>query len=146
MPTRSHDIFIPAPADVIFEAIADVASHPAWRHGLVRCESRAARQVGGRAVEVRRVLGRDVEHPYEITEFDPARRWAMRVTAGFFRPRVTVVLLPRPDGTLVTVQITLDGLVGSLFGWMVIGAEANQEHANYERLGDLLTAGKLPRT
>ena len=140
MPVFRHEVFIERPVDAVFAAVADVHSHPKWQAGLVETEAQAAvPRVGEKGFEVRRMLGRAVKFPYEITDFDPPHCWGFRVLEGPIRPSAVLLFEASGSGTVVSSQLTIPGLLGWLLGPMML----RQQKRNYQRLKALLEADKI---
>jgi|SRR6185369_15066060 len=137
MATRHHIIRIAAPRATVFETIADVASHHRWQKGLLRSEcGENARSVGARGAEVRRMLGREIRFPYEITVYEPPARWGFRAIGGPIRPEAVIELHADNEGTRVESKLTVRGALG----WLVIGSMVRQQQRNYAELKRLLEA------
>lgn len=141
MATFRHEITIARPVEVVFAAVADVTTHPKWQQGLQRTEqnSRETNRVGAKGAEVRRMLGRDIRFPYEITFYDANSAWGFRALSGPIRPSAVLKFLRQNDGTVVKSELTVPGFMGPLFGRMLL----SQQKRNYLRLKELLEAGKL---
>ena len=104
---------IPRPADEVFAYLAG-PNDAWWRAGVVdvRLPSGSGYGAGARRVEVRRVLGRMVETPFETVEQEPGRRLTLRRATGRLRPQVSYRLEPLPTGTRVVSTVSLPGARG----------------------------------
>ena len=135
MSSRVHRVHITAPVEVVFDAIADVASHHRWQAGLVRSECTVdARAAGATGTEIRRLFGREFRFPWEITAFEPSRRWGFRALGGPMRPQALLDFESDAHGTQVTSTLTVAGVLG----WLAIGPLYRQQLKNYLALKKLL--------
>jgi uncharacterized membrane protein len=89
-----HELTVNRPAAEVFAYLTNVETLPEWQASVV-----AARRVtdgplapGARFVEARSLLGHKVESTIEVTEFDPDRRFSLRVVSGPVPFRVTHTL------------------------------------------------------
>jgi len=142
MPTRTHQIHVAASIEAVFDAMADVASHARWQEGLLRSECQGdPRVLGARGAEVRRLFGREVRFPWEITVYEPWRRWGFRALGGPIRPQAVVDLVPEGDGTRINSTLTIPGPLG----WLAIAPLFRQQKKNYHALKQWLeTAAASP--
>ncbi|HEX5226456.1 MAG TPA: SRPBCC family protein [Bryobacteraceae bacterium] len=140
MPVYSHEVFIARPIDAVFAAVADVNTHPKWQAGLVETHGKAVPpRVGERGTEVRRMLGRRMEFPYEITHFEPPHRWGFRALRGPIRPAAVLTFRANGSGTMVRSEFQIPGLPGWLLGPILL----RQQKRNYQELKSLLKAERL---
>ena len=137
----THDIVIAHPVERVFATIADVTTHPRWQQGLVRTETvgAAPASVGARGVEVRRMIGREVGFPYEITVYAPPHRWGFRVLEGPVRLAVVLTFTSCDEGTRIQSTLQVPGVLGPLVGRMLL----SQQRRNYARLKMMLEDGIL---
>jgi uncharacterized protein YndB with AHSA1/START domain len=140
MAVFGHEIFIERPIDAVFAAVADVRTHPKWQRGLIETDARdSSPRAGDNGVEVRRIWGRPVRFPYEITRFEPPRTWGFRALDGPIRPSAVLSFRTSGSGTTVTSQLTIPGVAGWLLGPVML----RQQKRNYRQLKALLETGKL---
>jgi uncharacterized protein YndB with AHSA1/START domain len=85
----------------VFGYIADATHLPEWQPGVRQAafEQPTAIGVGARGQEVRHVMGADRPISWEVTDYDPHRRYGVRGIDGPVRARVTMDLTPTTDGT-----------------------------------------------
>src|SRR4051812_33902416 len=109
MATRTHDIYIGRPSSDVFNAVADLHTHSKWQQGLVRTEhsERDGFGAGTKGAEVRRILGREVRFPYEITVHEPPLRWGFRATSGPVRPSAVLAFETEGSGTRITSTLSI---------------------------------------
>src|SRR4051794_12296465 len=116
MATFHHQLLFACPIEKVFAVVADATTHPQWQAGLIRTDAKkgSAERVGAKGVEVRRMFGREMEFPYEITVYDPPRAWGFRATSGPIRPAATLTFSRHDGETLVQSELTVPGLLGTL--------------------------------
>ena len=140
MPVFRHKIFIERPIDRVFAAVADVSTHPKWQAGLIQTQAKDhLPRAGEKGIEVRRMLGRQMRFPYEITQFEPPSAWGFRATEGPIRPSAALSFQVTGDGTTITSRFTIPGVGGWLLGPILL----RQQKRNYRRLKELLETGEL---
>jgi hypothetical protein len=107
------------PEDV-FAYVDQLERHGEWQPNIVSIEvpGGGPTTVGTRAVEVRKVGGRNQKMTYEITEHDPPRSFAFRGVDGPIRPvgRGRVEPLDGGERSRLTLEFDLEGhgLLGKL--------------------------------
>jgi uncharacterized protein YndB with AHSA1/START domain len=107
------------PEDV-FAYIDDLERHGEWQQDIVsvRVEGSGPTHVGTRAVERRKIGGREQTVTYEITEHDPPRRFAFRGVDGPIRPVGTGTIEPLDGGQRSRFTLEFDfeahGIKGNL--------------------------------
>ncbi len=101
------------PEDV-FGYVADATRRPEWQDAVEKIEVRRSTPggVGSRVRETRRVQGTSRTFTWEVTEYEPGRRYCFRGIDGPVRARVAVTLAPLDDGrrTRVHLEIDFDGV------------------------------------
>lgn len=99
------------PEDV-FAYIDDLERHGEWQEDIVsaRVEGEGPTKVGTRAVERRKIGGREQTVTYEITEHDPPRSFAFRGTDGPIRPvgKGTIEPLDGGERSRFTIEFDFD--------------------------------------
>jgi uncharacterized protein YndB with AHSA1/START domain len=97
------------PEDV-FAYIDDLERHGEWQEEIisVRVENGDPTKVGTRAIELRKVPGRDQTVTYEITEHDPPRSFAFRGIDGPLRPIGNGTIEPIDGGERSRFTIEFD--------------------------------------
>ncbi len=85
------EIVIGRPAEVVAAYAADPANAPAWYDNITaaRWETSPPLRTGSRMAFTARFLGRRLAYTYEITDYTPAERLAMRATQGPFPMETT---------------------------------------------------------
>ncbi len=106
----THSVEIDRRPEDVFAYIDSLERHGEWQEAIVKTElqTEGPTRVGTRAVDTRKMGGREQEVPYEVTEHDPPRRVAFRGTAGPIRPNGTVTVDPLDDGSRSRVTLEFD--------------------------------------
>jgi len=101
----------------VFAYLADPENLPAWNYAIEKTRKLDAGPVGvgSRYVQTRTVPARS-EETFEVTEFEPGRRLALRGRFGPFTGELGYLLEPSGPGTDLTNTVGLDGprLLGPL--------------------------------
>ena len=94
----------------VFGFIADAAHLPEWQPDVRQAafDEPAAVAVGSRGREVRHVMGSDRPITWEVTDYDPDRRYGVRGVDGPVRAHVTMDLTPTTDGTGTHLEYGID--------------------------------------
>jgi uncharacterized protein YndB with AHSA1/START domain len=100
---------IAAPVESVFEKYVQYERHPEWQPGLLRAtlvsDGPVAR--GTRGLEVRRLFGREVSFPYEITEHVAPSRSAFATLEGALQPAGVARFAPVAAGTRMEFEMEL---------------------------------------
>jgi len=134
--------------DEVYRYLVVAENHPRFVPGLreFRQTSPGAEwQVGGTAMGVRRLLGRDVAEPVTFTENDGESTLAFAGRVGPFPAAVRYVLSPSPRGTRVevTIESHLEGLGRLAEPVLELAARRNSAEL-VARLRDQLEHGMHP--
>ena len=94
----------------VFGYIADATRLPEWQPDVREAafDQPAAVGVGTRGQEVRHVMGADRPISWEVTHYDPHRRYGVRGIDGPVRAHVTIDLTPTTDGTGTHLEYGID--------------------------------------
>ena len=100
---------IAAPVESVFEKYAQYDRHPEWQAGLLRATLVGDGPVacGTRGLEVRRLFGREVSFPYQITEHVAPCRSAFATLDGVLRPAGVARFAPVAAGTRMEFEMEL---------------------------------------
>ena len=78
-----HSIVINRPVEEVYDFVTDVEKASQWRSGVVESKKISDEPaVGATASEVMQFLGRRMETTYEITEYEPNRKFGFKVISG----------------------------------------------------------------
>jgi uncharacterized membrane protein len=99
-----HEVEIARPVSEVFAYVTDMARLPEWQATAIsgRLESERMEK-GARIVEVRKLLGRQLESAMDVTEYEPERQFAVEVTDGPVRYRANQTFESADGGTRVHV-------------------------------------------
>jgi uncharacterized membrane protein len=134
-----------SPEDV-FRYLDDLARHSEWQEGIVsaRVETDGPTRVGTRAVEVRRMGGREMTVTYEVTRHDPPRAFGFEGVDGPVRVTGLGTVEPVGDGTSSRVTIELDFVghgAGKLLAPLARSHARKQVPKDQQRLKERLESG-----
>jgi uncharacterized membrane protein len=134
------------PEDV-FAYIDDLERHGEWQEEIVsvRVEGGGPTKVGTRAIERRKVPGREQTVTYEITEHDPPRTFAFHGTDGPIRPvgKGTVEPLDGGERSRVTIEFDFEapGIGGKLLRPIALAQARKAIPKGQRRLKERLESG-----
>jgi uncharacterized protein YndB with AHSA1/START domain len=136
-----RSVTIGKPAAEVWSYLTDPAKVEQWQVSAVeiRKETEGPMRVGSKLMDVRRFLGKRMELEMEVTEFEPERRFSLRVASGPF-PFESRQTLTAADGA-TTVDVTLEGEPGGFFKLaapLVQHRAERQLETDLETLKDLL--------
>ena len=96
----AFDVDIARPPHEVFAAVSDPARLSEWQPLVVRVEQLqdGPLRQGSRLREVRRVRGKELEQIVEVAEFEPPKRFGLRVVEGPLPVHGDLVLSPGPEG------------------------------------------------
>ena len=138
-----RSVVIGRPVDEVWEFVHDIANDRLWQTTLVESEqlTDGPMGVGTRVREVRHFLGLKVELAWEVTEFEPNRRSAIKGVSGPVPLSGGYLLEPLEDGTRFTVRGELDAHGLFKLAEPVFARITSRElEANLGHLKDLLEA------
>ena len=136
-----HSLVIDRPPAEVFAYTTDPANLPEWQSTALEARSEGPVQQGAHVTEVRKFLGRKMESEVEVTEYDPDKRFALKVLSGPVPFSFEQTLEPTDGGT--NVRVVLEGEPGGFFKLaepLVERAVKRQMKADYEQLKDILEA------
>ena len=76
------EVVINRPASEVFSYLTDPEKAPEWQASLIEAHADGPMQVGTKVTEVRKFLGRRMESTLEVTEYEPDRKFSMRIISG----------------------------------------------------------------
>jgi uncharacterized protein YndB with AHSA1/START domain len=129
------------PPSEVFAYLTDAESLPEWQSGAVEARWEGEKAPGAHVTEVRKFLGRRMESELEVTEYEPDRRFALKVLSGPVPFSVEHTLEPRDGGTRLT--FVGEGEPGGFFKLaepIVARTAERQFKGDFETLKDVLEA------
>jgi uncharacterized protein YndB with AHSA1/START domain len=111
MPRARREVTIGSPPHEVFAFVADGENDGKWRSGVLDVErvSGDAPGLGARYRQgVKGPMGRRVAADYEVTEFEPDRSLAFKVSQGPVRPEGRYTVEPNGSGTKLTFELACE--------------------------------------
>jgi carbon monoxide dehydrogenase subunit G len=123
------------PVQDVFAFVSNLGNLSQFQEGLsdVRVTSGGPTAVGSKATGVRHILGRRVEQTFEVVEYVPNQKFAMKGQGGPLSTEARYTFEPAEGGTRVKVLFEVRGGLPMMHGGVVKAAEAS-----YDRLQQLL--------
>jgi uncharacterized protein YndB with AHSA1/START domain len=99
-----HTLEIGRPADEVFDYLTDVSRLPEWQASAESATlGEGELRVGARVQEVRTFMGRRAASTLEVSEYEPPRRFSLRVVEGPIRYSVEHALEAFDGRTRITL-------------------------------------------
>jgi uncharacterized protein YndB with AHSA1/START domain len=139
---REEDVVtVQRPIDEVFAYVTDPAKVPEWQASALeaRLEGEGPMRAGSQAVETRKFLGRRMESRMEVLEYEPPRRFKIKVSSGPVPFEATTELSEETGGT--RVHGVVEGEPGGFFKLaepIVARALRRELRGNLETLKDVL--------
>ena len=130
---------IAAPPDEVFAYLSDLEKLSEWQAGVVSAQrtSEGPIGVGATALVTREILGRRVEAPLTITEYDPPRRLAIGSEVSGVKAHGTLDFEPSGDGKATDLTFAMEirgsGFTGFMEG-MIASAAGGDIDSSLEQL------------
>ena len=143
-----RSIVIDRPIDEVWEFVHDTTKDALWQTTLAESEKLTGgpMRVGTKVREVRRFLGLRIETAWEVTEYEPNRKSAIRAVSGPVPFTGGYRLDPSDAGTKFTVNGELDAHGFFKLAEPVFARITRRElEANLGHLKDLLEAEETVR-
>ena len=135
------EVVINRPASEVFSYLTDPEKAPEWQSSLIEAHVEGPMQVGTKVSEIRKFLGRRMESTLEVTEYEPDRKFSMRIVSGPVPFQVEHTLEPEDGGTrLKWVGTGEPGGFFKLAEPLVARQAQRQFRGDFETLKDLLEA------
>ncbi|HKP53881.1 MAG TPA: SRPBCC family protein [Chloroflexia bacterium] len=92
------------PVAEVFRFLSDFANNSQWEPGVLESKqiSPGPLAIGAELSDVRKVMGRRVETTYEVTEYEPDRKFGLKSNSGPVRVRASYTFEPVDGSTRVT--------------------------------------------
>ena len=123
MATFHNTLTIARPPDEVFAFLADFGNIPAWNDAITRTVQTSPGPAGvGATYRQTRTIPRRSEEAFEVTDFAPPSRLAIKGQAGPFDATSSYLLQPAAGGTRLTNDVELEPSSALLrpFGPLVI--------------------------
>jgi uncharacterized protein YndB with AHSA1/START domain len=134
-----HSVVINRPPREVFAYLTDVERLPEWQASANEVRTDGELGIGARIHEVRTLLGRRAESTLEVIEYEPDRKFSLRVVSGPLPFEVRHTLTPENGGTRLDWFGEADtSRFPRIAVRMVAGAVEGQFKSDFERLKRLL--------
>jgi uncharacterized protein YndB with AHSA1/START domain len=130
---------IQRPPAEVFAYLTDPAQLPQWQSSAIEAHWEGEKARGSRVKEVRKFLGRRMESELEVTDYEPDRRFGLKVLSGPVPFSVQHTLEPSNGGTRLT--FVGEGEPGGFFKLAepIVARTAERQFRNdFETLKDVL--------
>ena len=108
MATFHNTVTIARPTDEVFAFLADFGNIPAWNYAIARTVQTSPGQAGvGATYRQTRTIPRRSEEGFQVTEFEPPSRLAIKGDIGPFDASSSYLVEPTATGTRLTNEIEL---------------------------------------
>ena len=109
MATFQNTVTIARSANEVFAFLADFGNIPAWNYAIARTVQTSPGQPGvGATYRQTRTIPRNSEEGFEVTDFAPPSRLAVKGQIGPFNASSSYLLEPTADGTRLTNHVELE--------------------------------------
>jgi uncharacterized membrane protein len=135
MATVERTVTTSRPLEDVFAFVSNLENFPKFQDGLseMRVTSGGTPGVGTKATGVRHVLGRRVEQTFEVTEYVPNQRFAIKAKGGPLSTENRYTFESADGSTRIKIFFEVRGGLPMMHGGVVKSAEAS-----YDRLQELL--------
>ena len=138
-----ESVVVERPIEEVFAYLTDPAKIPDWQSSALEAhiEGGGPMRAGSTVLEQRKFLGRRMESTMEVLEYEPPRRFRIKVSSGPVPFEVTNTLSAADGGT--RINAALEGEPGGFFRLaepLVARAIARELRNNLEQLKDLMEA------
>jgi Polyketide cyclase / dehydrase and lipid transport len=109
MTTFKNTVTIARPAHEVFAFLADFGNTPAWNYAIARTVQTSPGQAGvGATYRQTRTIPRSSEEGFEVTDFAPPSRLAVKGQIGPFNASSGYLLEPTSGGTRLTNYVEIE--------------------------------------
>ena len=137
-----HTVRIDRPPADVFTYLTDVKKLPEWQSSAVEASAEGEMGVGTRIRETRNFLGRRAESTLEVIEYEPGRKFSLRVLTGPLPFEVRHELAPENGGTRLDWVAEADtSRFPKLAVRMMAGTAERQFKGDLARLKQVLEGG-----
>ena len=138
-------VTIARPVDEVFAFLADFGNVPAWNYAIERTVQTSPGQTGvGATYRQIRTVPRRSEESFEVTDFAPPSRLAIKGQIGPFKASIRYLLEPTAGGTRLTNDVDLEPASALLqpFGPLAVPGVKAAVARNLATLRQLLEGGR----
>jgi carbon monoxide dehydrogenase subunit G len=140
-----HTVRIARPPADVFGYLTDVGKLTEWQSSAVEARAEGELRVGARIKEIRNFLGRRAESTLEVSEYEPGRKFSLRVLSGPLLFEVRHALTPEGEGTRLDWVAEADtSRFPKLAVRMMAGTAERQFKGDLERLKRVLEGNARP--
>jgi carbon monoxide dehydrogenase subunit G len=140
-----HTVHIDRPPADVFSYLAEVEKAPEWQSSALEVSAESEISAGTRIREIRNFLGRRAESTLEVTEYEPGRKFSLRVVSGPLPLEVRHALTPEGEGTRLDWVAEADtSRFPKLAVRMMAGTAERQFKGDLERLKRVLEGNAQP--
>jgi carbon monoxide dehydrogenase subunit G len=141
-----HTVHIDRPPADVFGYLTEVEKAPEWQSSALEVRSEGELGAGMRIREIRNFLGRRAESTLEVTEYEPDRKFSLRVVSGPLPFEVRHALTAEDEGTRLDWVAEADtSRFPKLAVRMMAGTAERQFKGDLERLKRVLEENAQPR-
>lgn len=141
-----HTVHIDRPPADVFSYLTEVEKVPEWQSSALEVSAEGEIGAGTRIREIRNFLGRRAESTLEVIEYEPGRRFSLRVVSGPLPFEVRHALTPEGEGTRLDWVAEADtSRFPKLAVRMMAGTAERQFKGDLERLKRVLEENAQPR-
>lgn len=134
-----HTVHIDRPPADVFSYLTEVEKAPEWQSSALEVSAEGEMGPGMRIREIRNFLGRRAESTLEVTEYEPGRKFSLRVVSGPLPFEIRHALTPEGEGTRLDWVAEADtSRFPKLAVRMMAGTAERQFKGDLERLKRLL--------
>jgi carbon monoxide dehydrogenase subunit G len=141
-----HTVRIGRPPADVFGYLTEVEKAPEWQSSALEVCAEGEIGAGTRIREIRNFLGRRAESTLEVIEYEPGRKFSLRVVSGPLPFEVRHALTPEGEGTRLDWVAEADtSRFPKLAVRMMAGTAERQFKGDLERLKRVLEENAQPR-
>ena len=139
-------ITIKRPVEDVFAVFSNVENGPKWQSGTLEAKQTSPGPIGVGTTtrSVSTILGRRIEFEFEITEFEPNRKFASQSKSGPFPVQASMTFERIEGGT--RLNLTIEAEPGGFFKLaepLVVSMVKRQIQSDLANLKDLMEANAL---
>ena len=136
-----YTVVIDRPIEEVFAFMAEVENLPRWAENTIeaRQTSEGPVSAGTTCTVLNKAMGREMEHHFVVTKYEPHTRYAAKSTSGPFPMHMSYLLEPSDGGTRVYTVSEADlGGIARIAGPVLSGMARKQIAADHRKLKAML--------